>query len=220
MFVDEVGRNISGRSAIHAHGRWGGHHFVAHRRNSTDWPHRRQHHAWPLDHCRGDHACSDSDQEIAGERVLVGRPSVILARSLSLLLNLVFGLPGFPFGLLKFLQGLAVDAYIKGDDVFLVVLENFAAVARVVHKEVSALLLVFEVDSADEGVVVSDWEDVDLQNVRVDLPEAFDQLFLELLISLFRVILVESLSYQRQIGVVLLNVEKKFHPEVCPCFFC
>ena len=151
---------------------------------------------------------------------MVGRPSVILARSLSLLLNLVFGLPGFPFGLLKFLQGLAVDAYIKGDDVFLVVLENFAAVARVVHKEVSALLLVFEVDSADEGVVVSDWEDVDLQNVRVDLPEAFDQLFLELLISLFRVILVESLSYQRQIGVVLLNVEEEFHPEVCPSFFC
>ena len=99
-------------------------------------------------------------------------------------------------------------------------LENFAAVARVVHKEVSALLLVFEVDSADEGVVVSDWEDVDLQNVRVDLPEAFDQLFLELLISLFRVILVESLSYQRQIGVVLLNVEEEFHPEVCPSFFC
>lgn len=100
---------------------------------------------------------------------MVGWPPVIFAGILRLLLDFIFSLSGFFFSLFKLLQSFAINANVEGNNVFFVVLVDFASMGGVVNQKVFSFLFVFQINSSDVGIVVSDWININLQNVRIDL---------------------------------------------------
>lgn len=102
-----------------------------------------------------------------------------------MLFDLFLSFLGFPLCHLDFPESLGVNIDVE-DDVALLLVEfvNLAPGIGVIDQEVLTVLLASEVDSTDIGVIVDDWENIDLKDVGVDFPEGSKQGLLELLFIL------------------------------------
>ena len=126
------------------------------------------------------------------------------------LLDSVFSILSLLFSYFDFPESLDVDVDVESDRSieFLVVPVNGSPLERVIDQEVFAILFGSQIDSADEGLVELDVEDVDLDDILVDLPVVLQKTTLELLLSqLLR--LHQTHGEKRQIGVILLIVEEQ-----------
>jgi hypothetical protein len=207
VFLNESGPHwhllgeVTRHSSHHSfHARWG----------DSSHTGERTHHAGSWSHHGGHHGV-DHGVDAHGDRHLVGRSPIIFATvGLTLFFYFFLGLFGLLFSQLDLAKGFGIDVDVEDGEraLLLVELVDFAAVRGVVDQEIAAFFFVAQVNPTDVGVVVDHWVDVDLDNVLVDLPEALDQIFLELLLTQL-LWLGKSLGDEREVRVILLHVEEE-----------